>query len=204
MSVPETLPRSRDLRGHRPGFSSNGPVAVDAPDAERPAPGAEGGEARQEQVWREDGPASRDRELPEKCNRNLAAWRARVMTGRHQRRRQLREGPAKAPAQPRTVGKAELVEVGAIPAGECAVDGGGEGSERMAPGGREAPAGPWRHCAKASGHLCRVNRTFVHGRGERSQTSSTDLNVPAAWRLRCHLTWGPAGSTQPRPTTIAS
>ena len=40
------------------------------------------------------------------------------MTGRHHRRRNLREGPIKALAQPRTVGKAELVEVGAIPAGE--------------------------------------------------------------------------------------
>jgi hypothetical protein len=32
----------------------------------------------------------------EKCDRNLAARRARVMTGRHQRGRYLREGPAKA------------------------------------------------------------------------------------------------------------
>jgi hypothetical protein len=48
------------------------------------------------------------REIPT-TQRNLAAWRACVMTGRHGRRRYIREGLAKALAQPHTVGKAELV-----------------------------------------------------------------------------------------------
>jgi hypothetical protein len=53
------------------------------------------------------------------------------------------------------------VVVGAIPAGERTVDGGGEGGERLAPGGREGPAGPWRHGAKASGTRGNIDHLVI-------------------------------------------
>jgi hypothetical protein len=86
----------RDPRPWLDGVIWNGPITSVssgsplAPDAERPAPGAEGS-ARSRPLG-EDGPASRDREPPEKCNRNLAARRASVMTWRHQCRRYFVRG----------------------------------------------------------------------------------------------------------------